>query len=142
MIYLSRVTRVTFSSLCLMLLFVSPAQASPETWEPWDTTQQASLSIEIDIEDLTERLVGTPAIGFFAKLDLKHRFGLLLEDIGRYNKGSAERVLDIDTLRQRFNDILIQTLRMIEDQDPTLHKELSSAQDALWIALQTGSLMD
>jgi len=132
MIFNLRQMLAAFAVFCLTLLCSHPAWARMESHPP---IEQAYVSLDPDLIDLSERLEGTSAIGFFAKLDLKHRFERLLEDVDRYHKGQDA---DLESLKSRFNDILIRTLRLIENADPSLHRELLSAGEAIWLALQNG----
>ena len=131
----SRIFLTAFSTLYLTLFFSNPALSAMESEQP---LEQAYVNVDPDISVLSERLEGSSALGFFAKLDLKHRFEKLLEDVDRYHKGEGT---DIEGLKRRFNDILVRTLQMIEKNDPALHKDLLSAREAIWLALHSGELL-
>jgi len=125
-----------FVVFCLTLLCSHPAWALMESKPP---IEQAYVNINPDLTGLSERLEDTSAIGFFAKLDLKHRFEKLLEDVDRYHQGQSA---DLEGLKTRFNDILIRTLRLIENADPALYRELLSAREAIWLALRNGESLN
>jgi|GEM_PF-1995548 len=120
------------------LSFSESARGMPQLSEP---VEQAMLTVEPDLQALSQRLEGSPAIGFFTKLDLKHQFELLLDDIEALHKEGRAKGVDANVLKERFNQILVRILNLIEDSDPALYSELSSAEEAIWLALKSGELL-
>lgn len=119
------------------LSFSENASGMPQLSEP---VEQATLTVEPDLEALSQRLEGSSAIGFFTKLDLKHQFELLLQDIEALHNGQRAKDIDANILKSRFNRIFVRVLTLIEDSDPALYQELAGAGDAIWFALERGEL--
>ncbi len=86
-----------------------------------------------DLADLENWLRETDAIGLFTKLSLKTQVDKLIDDFRGFHSG--EDSVDIESLRQRYQALLSETLGLVEIDDPELYKDISRARGALWTVL-------
>ncbi|MGH8504328.1 MAG: hypothetical protein ACREVE_18125 [Gammaproteobacteria bacterium] len=86
-----------------------------------------------DLADLENRLRETDAIGLFTKLSLKAQVDNLVDDFRAFHSGEGS--LDIESLRQRYQALLSETLALVEIGDPELYADISRARRALWTVL-------
>ena len=79
------------------------------------------------IDTLIERLKSTKAIGLFTKLALKDDVEDLMENIRK-----ADPKSDLSKSRSEFDGLVLKTLTLLDDKDPTLAEDIYVARDQIW----------
>jgi len=100
-----------------------------------DHQEQAMLAAAgaLDLDALTSKILETPGIGVFDKLDIQRRFNALLNDISLYHQGLGDQ--SASELQRRFNHIILQIAARLRKGDPALHNELVTSRDVIWRAI-------
>jgi hypothetical protein len=104
----------------------SPAPASGPTPPP-------SASPTLNLAELEQRLRQTSAIGVFTKLSLKNQVDDLLNAFRALYKGPNKH--PTVELRQRYDQLLLKVLTLLQDGDPPLATAISSSREAIWSIL-------
>lgn len=92
----------------------------------------ASAARPVDLEQLTQRLKQTPAIGLFTKLELKNQ----IEDLVEKARASHERGdPSLEVLHERFDLLVLKLLSLLQDDEPALAAEVAASRDSLWAVL-------
>jgi len=97
------------------------------------STASSPAQPEMDLADLEDRLVDTDAIGFFTKLELKSQIDELTEKFREFH--AVEAASDnavLDRLREKFDLLLLKLLTLLQDDDPTLHRDVAMARPQIW----------
>ena len=87
----------------------------------------------LDLESLEQRLKETNAIGVLTKLSLKNQVDDLLEQFRDYYQGRLKTTLA--ELRRLYELLLMKTLSLLQDGDPTLAKAIHGSREAIWAIL-------
>jgi hypothetical protein len=113
---------------------VSPAPAAAPAAAPIPSpTPAPSASPTLNLADLEQRLRQTNAIGVFTKLSLKNQVDDLLNAFRALYKGPNKH--PTVELRQRYDQLLLKVLTLLQDGDPPLAAAISSSREAIWSIL-------
>jgi hypothetical protein len=82
---------------------------------------------------LEQRLRQTNAIGVFTKLSLKNQVDDLLNAFRVLYRGPNKH--PTAELRQRYDQLLLKVLTLLQDGDPPLAAAISSSREAIWSIL-------
>lgn len=88
------------------------------------------LEPPLDLTALIARLRDTDAIGMFTKLALKNQVDDLLKQFHKHYQGGQH--IDVASLRQPYNMLLLKVLALIQDGDPPLARSISGSREAIW----------
>ena len=99
--------------------------------EPAPVLQRVELTAQhFDPGTLAERLRQTSAIGFFTKLQLKGDIESLVKELENHYAGkSSSTLMQLD---ERFQLLFHKIVTLVQDKDPQLAKDLTSARQSLW----------
>lgn len=86
---------------------------------------------KFDVNDLTERVRNSSAIGIFTKLSLRNQVEDLLEDFRRFHD-MGRNDPPLHNLRQRFNLLVMKLISLLQDRDPKLSSDIYQAREVLW----------
>jgi hypothetical protein len=111
---------------------VSPATAPAPAPTP-SPTPTPSASPTLNLADLEQRLRQTSAIGVFTKLSLKNQVDDLLNAFRALYKGPNKH--PTVELRQRYDQLLLKVLTLLQDGDPPLAAAIASSREAIWSIL-------
>jgi hypothetical protein len=84
----------------------------------------------LDLAGLEQRLRDTRAIGVFTKLSLKNQVDDLLGQFKAFHAGKSKATLA--QLRQKYEQLLLKVVTLLQDDDPKLASEVSSSREAIW----------
>jgi hypothetical protein len=84
----------------------------------------------LDLKALEQRLRDTHAIGLFTKLSLKNQVDDLLAQFKAFHQGRAS--VTLAQLRQKYEQLLLQVVSLLQDHDPSLANAVSSSREAIW----------
>jgi hypothetical protein len=84
----------------------------------------------LDLTSLQQRLRDTRAIGVLTKLSLKNQVDDLLDQLRAYHHG--DRTASLADLQQRYNQLLLKVLGLLQNSDAPLAAAISSSRDAIW----------
>lgn len=84
----------------------------------------------LDLNDLTQRITDTKAVGLFSKLSLKKDVDKLEKDLRDYHAGGGSQTLD--ALKERYDLMVHNLLVMVQDKDSRLADDIVAARDPLW----------
>lgn len=90
----------------------------------------AAPSDSLDLDDLSDRIANTKAIGVLSKLSMKRDVDTLEKDLRAFHKGGASRTLE--QLRERYDLMVHNLLVQIQDKDAELAKDVARVRDDLW----------
>jgi hypothetical protein len=93
----------------------------------------ATSSPALNLSDLEQRLRDTRAIGVFTKLSLKNQVDDLLNAFRALYRGPNKH--PPVELRQRYDQLLLKVLTLLQDGDPPLAAEIASSREAIWSIL-------
>jgi hypothetical protein len=93
----------------------------------------AITSPTLNLADLKQRLRETRAIGIFTKLSLKNEVDDLLNAFRALYRGPNKH--PPVELRQRYDQLLLKVLTLLQDGDPPLAAEIASSREAIWSIL-------
>ena len=111
-----------------------PAAAhAGSTAAPTAPAPTPSASPTLNLADLEQRLRQTSAIGVFTKLSLKNQVDDLLNAFRALYKGPNKH--PTVELRQRYDQLLLKVLTLLQDGDPPLAAAISSSREAIWSIL-------
>jgi hypothetical protein len=122
----SRPAKQTGAAAAHTGLPVSPAPAPAPTPTP-------GASTTLNLSDLEQRLRQTSAIGVFTKLSLKNQVDDLLNAFRALYKGPDKH--PTVELRQRYDQLLLKVLTLLQDGDPPLAAAIASSREAIWSIL-------
>jgi hypothetical protein len=75
-------------------------------------------------------LKDTSAIGLFTKLSLKNQVDDLLSQLRTFHAGRLPPSLS--ELRQRYDQLLLKVLSLLQDGDPPLARAIASSRESIW----------
>jgi hypothetical protein len=107
-------------------------QSAPAPAAPTPAANKAPAAT-LDLADLEQRLRDTRAIGVFTKLSLKNQVDDLLGEFRALYQGPNKHP-PIE-LRQRYDQLLLKVLSLLQDGDPPLAAAIASSRDAIWSIL-------
>jgi hypothetical protein len=84
----------------------------------------------LNLADLEQRLRETRAIGVFSKLSLKNQVDDLLNAFRDLYRGPNKH--PTPELRQRYEQLLLKVLTLLQDGDPPLAAAIASSREAIW----------
>jgi hypothetical protein len=84
----------------------------------------------VDLAALERQLRETDAIGLFTKLALKGDIDDLLDRFRQFHRGRGDSALS--ELHERFNLLVMKVLSLLQDDDPSLAREIATSREALW----------
>ncbi len=87
----------------------------------------------LNLADLEQRLRDTRAIGVFTKLSLKNQVDDLLGAFRDLYKGPNKQ--PPPELRQRYDQLLVKVLSLLQQGDPPLAQAIASSREAIWSIL-------
>jgi hypothetical protein len=90
-------------------------------------------SSTLNLTDLEQRLRDTRAIGLFTKLSLKNQVDDLLNAFRELYRGPNKQ--PPPELRQRYDQLLLKVLTLLQDGDPPLAAAIASSREAIWSIL-------
>jgi hypothetical protein len=105
----------------------APAPAPAPAPSP---TPPPGASPTLNLAELEQRLRQTGAIGVFTKLSLKNQVDDLLNAFRALYKGPNKH--PTVELRQRYDQLLLKVLTLLQDGDPPLAAAISSSREAIW----------
>lgn len=109
----------------------SSAAAVPAPGVSGETSAGNSVP-PVDLDQLTQHLKDTSAIGLFTKLELKSQIDELVEKA----RSSHERgVPPLERLHERFDLLVLKLLSLLQDDAPALAAEVAASRDSLWALL-------
>lgn len=91
------------------------------------------VAVQLDLEQLEQRLRATKAIGMFTKLELKGQVGDLVERFEAYHENEGSQSLS--QLERQFDLLMMKVLTLLQEDDKPLHREIAAARPALWSTL-------
>ncbi len=94
---------------------------------------EPAASPTLDLPALEERLRETHAIGVFTKLSLKNQVDDLLDQFRAFHDGQIK--VPLAELRQRYEQLLLQVITLLQDSDAQLAKAIASSREAIWHVL-------
>jgi hypothetical protein len=111
---------------------VSQAPAPPpvKTQPPAPPLLRPVVPPSLDLKSLETRLKETKAIGVFTKLALKNQIDDLLERFRAFYQGRM--VISLVELRRSFDMLVMKTLALLQDADPSLAGALASSRESIW----------
>jgi len=83
-----------------------------------------------DVRDLKTRLRDTSVMGMFTKLELRNQAEDLLKQFRAHHHGGQKT--GIDSLRQRYNMLVLKVLALVQDGDPVLARAIAGSREAAW----------
>ena len=84
----------------------------------------------LDLDSLEKRLRETEAIGVFTKLTLKNQVDDLLDRFRAHYQGRIKTTLA--ELRQPYDLLIMKTLTLLQDGDPSLANAILASREAIW----------
>lgn len=87
----------------------------------------------LDLASLEQRLRDTRAIGVFTKLSLKNQVDDLLGEFRVLYQGPNKH--PTAELRQRYDELLLKVLNLLQNGDPPLAAAIASSREAIWSIL-------
>jgi hypothetical protein len=100
-----------------------------QTPEPPSETATAGPP-PLDLNSLETQLKATKAIGIFTKLTLKNQIDDLLGRFRAFHQGGIKTSLA--DLRRSFDMLVMKTLALLQDTDPSLAGALVSSRESIW----------
>ena len=110
-----------------------PAAAPPRPAIVPSATPPPASKPTLNLADLEQRLRDTHAIGLFAKLSLKNQVDDLLNAFRALYRDPSKR--PPPELRQRYDQLLLKLLSLLQDSDPPLATAIASSREAIWSIL-------
>jgi hypothetical protein len=108
----------------------APAPRLPSTPAPESVKTPAPT---LNLADLEQRLRDTHAIGVFTKLSLKNQVDDLLGEFRTLYQSPNKR--PPAELRQRYDQLLLKVLSLLQDGDPQLAAAVASSRETIWSIL-------
>jgi hypothetical protein len=111
-----------------------PASPSPpgRSTPAQGATAKAAPAPSIDFTALENRLRSTGAIGVFTKLTLKNQIDDLFQQFKSFHQGRGPA---LNTLRERYDLLVMKILSLLQDDDAALAKDVSASREAIWDVL-------
>jgi hypothetical protein len=106
------------------------ARALPPVAPPPAPAPAPSATPTLNLADLEQRLRETRAIGVFSKLSLKNQVDDLLNAFRDLYRGPNKH--PTPELRQRYEQLLLKVLTLLQDGDPPLAAAIASSREAIW----------
>lgn len=108
-----------------------PAALPVKTQTPAPTAvMPAAQPPALDLKSLETQLKATKAIGVFTKLTLKNQIDELLGRFRAFHQGEIKTSLA--ELRRSFDMLVMKTLALLQDADPSLAGALASSRESIW----------
>ena len=108
-----------------------PAVPAVKTQTPVPPSETSSaLPPPLDLKSLETQLKATKAIGIFTKLTLKNQIDDLLGRLRAFHQGGIKTPLA--DLRRSFDMLVMKTLALLQDADPSLAGALASSRESIW----------
>ena len=109
---------------------VPPNTPALKTQQPATPVAKPAVPPPLDLKSLETRLKETKAIGVFTKLALKNQIDDLLERFRAFFQGRIKTSLV--ELRRSFDLLVMKTLALLQDADPSLAGALASSRESIW----------
>jgi hypothetical protein len=109
------------------------AAQQPKTPAPSVAVAKPAAPAALDLEALETRLKETKAFGVLTKLALKNQIDDLLDRFRAYYQGRLKTTLG--ELRQAFDALVLRTVALLQDTDPSLARAIVSSRESLWVLL-------
>jgi hypothetical protein len=84
----------------------------------------------LDMAALKARLRDTNSIGVFTKLALKSQVDDLMKQFRAYYQSGKDS--SVTSLRQPYDMLVLKVLAVVQDNDPSLAREISGSREAIW----------
>jgi hypothetical protein len=94
---------------------------------------RAGRGADLDVATLRGRLHDTAAIGFVAKLGLRHDIERLLAGLAAFHAGRA--TVTLDTLRAEYRVLVARTVALLTPRERELAHALAASSERIWIEL-------
>jgi hypothetical protein len=109
-----------------------PAQSAvaPVAHPPPAAAAIKAPAATLDLKGLEQRLRDTRAIGVFTKLSLKNQVDDLLGEFRLLYQGPNKH--PSAQLRQRYDQLLVKVLGLLQEGDPQLAAAIASSREAIW----------
>ena len=104
--------------------------ASAATAASQSSPGSGTATSTLDLNALEQRLRDTHAIGLFTKLSLKNQVDDLLAQFKAFHQGRS--VVTLAQLRQKYEQLLLKVVSLLQDNDPSLASAVSSSREAIW----------
>lgn len=91
---------------------------------------EPAASTTLDLDGLEQRLRDTHAIGVLTKLSLKSQVNDLLDQFRGFHDGHIK--VPLAELRQRYEQLLLKVVTLLQDSDEPLAKTVASSREAIW----------
>ncbi len=88
---------------------------------------------DVDLDDLVKRIGDSSAIGTFTKLSLKLEIDRFERDLRAFHDRAGKHSLG--ELHERYDLLVHKLMRLLQDKDPGLAREIAEARDFLWAKL-------
>lgn len=113
-------------------LAASPPPAAPpvKSKPPALPVVKPAAPPPLDLKSLETRLKETKAIGVFTKFALKNQIDDLLARLRAVYQGRSKTPLA--DLRRSFDMLVMKTLALLQDADPSLASALASSRESIW----------
>ncbi len=89
-----------------------------------------TLEPPLDVPALKTRLRDTNAIGVFTKLALRNQVDDLLQQFRAHHQSGQKT--SVAPLRQPYDMLVLKTLCIVQDSDPSLARTISGSFEAIW----------
>ena len=104
--------------------------ASAATAASQSSPGSGTATSTLDLNALEQRLRDTHAIGLFTKLSLKNQVDDLLAQFKAFHQGRSG--VTLAQLRQKYEQLLLKVVSLLQDNDPSLASAVSSSREAIW----------
>lgn len=102
---------------------------APAATAPSSEAQSEGQPAPVDLEELSQHLKETPAIGLFTKLELKSQIDELVE---KARASHTRGVPPLETVHERFDLLVLKLLSLLQDDAPALAAEVAASRESLW----------
>ena len=94
------------------------------------TLALATQTEDLDLDELSDRIANTKAVGILSKLSMKRDVDKLEKDLRAYHKGGVS--VTLEQLKERYDLMVHKLLIQIQDKDAQLAKDVARVRDDLW----------
>jgi len=94
------------------------------------TLALATQSDSLDLDELSDRIANTKAVGLLSKLSMKRDVDKLEKDLRAFHGGTTRHTLD--QLKERYDLMVHNLLVQIQDKDAALAGDVARVRNQLW----------
>ncbi len=128
MIKVSHVRRVL--GFIVLTVFAATALHANTPDAGVQTLALATQSDSLDLDELSDRIANTKAVGLLSKLSMKRDVDKLEKDLRAFHGGTARHTLD--QLKERYDLMVHNLLVQIQDKDAALAGDVARVRNQLW----------